>query len=199
MDSVQTIVSELVMYRYAALFVVTFLSSLGFPLPAAASTIAAAAFASQGYLNIYAVLAVALAGNITGDISLYSIVRKFGPGVLRFLGLKKYLSTSAFQDVTKTVDAYKAPVLIASRLQVQTTAIVNILCGLGKMNFRKFAFYISIGEATQILAYGLLGYVFAESWEALYSVVGKFGWVIAIVMTVSVTWASKHAIRRMLK
>jgi membrane-associated protein len=169
------------------------------PLPAAPSTIAAAAFASEGYLNIWAVLLVVVTGNVLGDITMYMLVRTFGRKVLRWIGLKKIADAPALKNIETTIDTYKAPVLIFSRFQVQTTAIVNIISGLGKMNFKKFLFYIFIGELLQATCYILLGYMFAESWESVYAAVGKFSWIIAIIITIVVTAGSNKIIRRILK
>lgn len=198
-DFFQNLLSDLLLYRYATLFLVNFLSCIGFPLPAAPSTIAAAAFASQGFLDMKLVLLSAISGNIIGDISAYWLVRIFGPQVLHWIGLGKYLATPAFRNVERTVDTYKAPVLIASRFQVQATAVVNIISGLARLNFRRFAFYIVIGEMLQVVVYVVVGYVFADSWQALYAVVGKFGWLIALVTAIVVTMASNKVIKRMLK
>lgn len=195
----QSLLSELLVYRYATLFLVSFFSCIGFPLPAAPSTIAAAAFASQGFLDIRLVLVGAVAGNILGDIAAYWLVRLCGPRVLRWIGLRKYLATPTFRDVEKTVDTYKAPVLIASRFQVQATAVVNILSGLARLNFRRFLLYIAIGEVLQVFVYAVVGYMFADSWQALYAVVGKFGWLVALIMAIAVTMASNKVIKRLLQ
>lgn len=195
----QSLLSDLLLYRYATLFLINFLSCIGFPLPAAPSTIAAAAFASQGFLDMKLVLLSAISGNIAGDISAYWLVRTFGSRVLHWIGLSKYLATPAFRNVERTVDTYKAPVLIASRFQVQATAVVNIISGLARLNFRRFAFYIIVGETLQVVVYVVIGYVFADSWQILYAVVGKFGWLVALVTAIVVTMASNKVIKRMLR
>lgn len=195
----QGLLSDLLLYRYATLFLINFLSCIGFPLPAAPSTIAAAAFASQGFLDMKLVLLSAISGNILGDIAAYWLVRLCGPRVLHWIGLGKYLTTPAFRNVEKTVDTYKAPVLIASRFQVQATAVVNIISGLARLHFKRFAFYIVIGEMLQVIVYVVVGYTFADSWQALYAVVGKFGWLVALTMAIAITMASNKVIKRMLK
>lgn len=195
----QSLLSELLLYRYLTLFLINFLASLGFPLPAAPSTIAAAAFASQGFLNIQWVLLSAMAGNILGDITMYWLVRMYGPRVLHWFGLQKYLATPAFRDVERTVDTYKAPVLIASRFQVQATGVVNIISGLARLHFQRFLFYIVVGEVLQVLVYAGIGHMFADSWQALYAVVGKLGWLIALGIAIGITVASNKVIKRLLR
>lgn len=198
-DLFQSLLSELLLYRYFTLFLINFLASLGFPLPAAPSTIAAAAFASQGFLNIHSVLLSAIAGNILGDVAMYWLMRLCGPRVLHWFGFRKYLDTPAFRDVERTVDTYKAPILIASRFQVQATGVVNIISGLARLSFKRFAFYIVVGEIVQVLVYASIGHVFADSWQALYAVVGNLGWLIALLVAIGITVASNRVIKRLLR
>jgi membrane protein DedA with SNARE-associated domain len=144
------VLSLLLVYRYAALFIITFLGSLGFPVPAGPTTIAASAFAVQGYLNIFWVMVFGSAGNISGDLVMYWLVRRYGHKALLWLRLRKLADSPALRNVEATADTYKAPVIIASRFQVQATAVVNIIAGLGKMNFKRFASLVVIGEILQM-------------------------------------------------
>lgn len=185
-------------YKYVALFLITFAASFGLPVPAAPSTIAAAAFASEGYLDIRLVFVANVFGSILGDISMYLVMRTFGRQALTYLGLKHWLSTPALENVEKTASAYKAPIIVISRFQVQATALVNIIAGLVPLNFRRFTKLIILGELLQSITYTCLGFLFAESWEALYDLIGKFGWLVAISLTIFMTIASKKIAKRVL-
>ena len=186
-------------YKYLALFVITFGASFGLPLPAAPSTIAAAAFASEGYLDIKLVFIANALGSIFGDLSMYLVMRTFGRRALIWVGLKHWLNTPALQNVEQTANAYKAPIIILSRFQVQTTALVNIIAGLVPLNFKRFAKLITLGELLQSVVYTAIGFLFAKSWEALYELIGKFGWLVAIFLTIFMTIASQKIAKRMLK
>ncbi len=194
-----TILPTLWGYKYVALFSVTFAASFGLPVPAAPSTIAAAAFASQGYLDIRLIFIANALGSIFGDLAMYTVMRIFGRKALIWVGLRHWLDTPALQNVEQTASAYKGPIIILSRFQVQATALVNIVAGLVPLNFRRFARLAIIGELFQALIYTSIGYIFAESWEALYELIGKFGWLVAIVLTISMTVASHKITKRMLK
>lgn len=193
------ILSLLLVYKYPALFIITFLGSLGFPVPAAPSTIAASAFAGQGYLNIFWVMVFGSAGNIGGDITLYWLVQRFGRKVLYWLHLRKLADSPLLRDVEATAKTYSAPVIIASRFQVQATAIVNIIAGLGKMDFKRFALLVCAGEILQMAFYVAIGYLFAGTWQAIYAVVGKFSWIIAIVLSIFFTIVSTKLMQRKIK
>jgi membrane protein DedA with SNARE-associated domain len=194
----QAIVSYILIYRYAALFVVSFLSSLGVPLPAAASAVAAAAFASQGYLNVFWLVVVGALGNIVGDLTMYWLMRRYGKRFLLWVGLRRLAESPALRNVEGTVETYKTWVVIASRFQDQATTIVNIISGLGKMDIKRFALLVSVGDVLQITFYIAIGSVFADNWQSVYSAVGKLGWIIALVLAIAVTALSTRAIKRVL-
>jgi membrane protein DedA with SNARE-associated domain len=192
----QSFLGPLLVYRYAALFVITFLGSLGFPVPAAPSTIAASAFAGQGYFNLFWVMVSGSLGNIGGDVTMYWLVRRYGKKVLQWFRLKSLAESPALLNVEATVETYKAPVIIISRFQVQATALVNVIAGLGRMDFKRFFWLVVGGEILQMAFYVAIGYVFADSWQALYDAVGKFGWIIALALAVVITMASTKIIEK---
>src|ERR1700733_588887 len=95
----QNILGFLLVYKYVALFLVAFSSSLGIPLPAGSSTMASAAFASQGYLNIFGVLVVGALGNILGDFAMYGLSKRYGKKILYWLHLQKLADSKPLKDV----------------------------------------------------------------------------------------------------
>ncbi len=197
--TLQHILSFILVYRYTALFIVSFLSSLGIPLPAAASAVAAAAFASQGYLNFFWLIVVGAAGNILGDIAMYWLMRRYGKKLLVRVGLRRLAESRILQDVEHTVTTYEAPLLIASRFQDQATLFVNIISGLGRLDFKRFALFASIGDILQIVLYVSIGTVFSNNWQDVYNVVGRFSWVLAIAIVTVVVVVTVRAFREVLK
>ena len=174
----QNILGFVLTYKYVALFFVTFLSSVGVPLPAGPSVMASAAFASQGYIDVLLVIAVGFLGNVLGDTCMYLISRKYGAQILHFLRLDRLIKPKSLEHVEKIEDRYRAVTLIVSRFQDQTTALVNIIAGLAHMNMKKFLLYIIIGDILQILFYVGIGYFFSASWQSIYNTVGVFSWLI---------------------
>ena len=179
----QNIAAWFVVYKYPTLFVVAFLSSLGIPLPAGSSTVAFAAFASQGYLNIFAVMIVDVCGNILGDISMYGLTHKYGRKVLNWFHLGKIVESKPLRTIESAAaeKPYSAAAIIISRFQDQATAIVNAIAGLGRMRFKSFFLYVVIGDILQILFYSSIGYFFAANWQAFYNTLGIFSWLIVVV------------------
>jgi membrane protein DedA with SNARE-associated domain len=195
----QHIASFILVYRYIALFFISFASSLGIPVPAAASAVAAAAFASQGYLNIAELILFGGLGNILGDLTMYWLMRLYGKRVLLWLGLRKLANSPLLTDVESTVEKYKAFVIIASRFQDQATTLVNIISGLGRMSIKRFFLLTSIGDFLQITFYVLLGFIFADNWQEIYGALGKLGWIVALVVVLVIVVFSTGAIKKFYK
>jgi membrane-associated protein len=177
----QNILGSLLVYKYVALFIITFFSSLGIPFPAGSSVIASGAFASQGYFNIFTVLIISFCGNALGDISMFFLSRFYGKRFLEWIHLGRMTETKAFSRLTDVMDRHSARMLIVSRFQDQTTTLVNVIAGLGDMTFKHFCLYALIGDILQILFYSGIGYFFASNWDTLYSTIGVFIWLIIIV------------------
>jgi len=64
---IQIILPYILLYKYFALFLITFLASIAVPIPAGALLVASAAFAIHGYLNIFTIIIVVTIANILGD------------------------------------------------------------------------------------------------------------------------------------
>ena len=160
---------------------------------------ASAAFASQGYLNIYMVMTVGALGNILGDISMYGLSKRYGERVLRWFHLGKVAESKPLKNVERVEKKYSSTAIIASRFQDQATAIVNVLAGLGRMEFKPFLIYATIGDILQILFFSGIGYFFAESWQSLYNTVGVFSWIIILVTIIISIFVANKVKKRMIE
>ncbi len=195
----QYILGLLLVYKYVALFLVAFASSMGIPLPAGSSTMASAVFASQGYLNIFAVMVVGALGNILGDITMYGLSKKYGKKFLDWFHLKKLAESKALKNIEGVEKRYSAVVIITSRFQDQATTIINVISGLGNMKFKRFLLFIIIGDILQIVFYCSIGYFFAENWQSLYNTVGVFSWLIVLITIIISILVAKKFSKNMLK
>ena len=194
----QPILEYLLAYRYAALFVVTFFPAFGLPLPSAPSLMASAALASQGVFNIIWVVIVAALGNILGDNIMYWLARLFGTQIFNKIGLRKIVQSEIFQSLENEINKHSKIVVLLSRAQIQTTAAVNLLAGLGRMSYRTFFVYSLIGEILQVLVYAGLGYAFGRNWEVVYAIVGQFTIVIALLLSLVLLLLSRKVSHYML-
>jgi len=144
------LLSFLLLYNYVALFGITYLAALALPVPSAATLMASAAFASQGYFNFFWVIIVACLGNIMGDNTGYWLARRYGRSILYRVGFKRVLDSSNFQSIEKQVKCRPALIVFFSRFQVWATLSVNLISGLSKMRYASYLFYEVLGEIIQV-------------------------------------------------
>ncbi len=193
----QPILAYLLLYKYWALFLVTFLSAIALPLPSAPSLMAAAAFAGQGYFNIAAVVLVATAGNIAGDLICYLLARKYGRPVLVRLGFKRFLESPTYDWIQDEFREYRFWAVFLSRINVLTTITVNIVAGLTRMPLKTFFYYALLGETVQVLFYTAIGYAFGSNWQAIYGIFGRFTVVLILAILLLMTMASNKIQKRL--
>jgi len=197
---VQIILPYILLYKYTALFGITFLASLAVPIPAGSLLIASSAFASQGYFNIYILLTVVIIANLLGDNVSYWVARKYGEKVLsRIPFIKKILDSKNFIVIEKNIAKRPGLVIIISRFEVISTLTINFICGLGRTTYKKFMIYEVIGTFCSVLFYAIIGYTFGDSWQAVNKLVGNFSilFFLAIALGISLFW--KQIVKRLNK
>jgi membrane-associated protein len=180
----QTILPYILLYKYVALFVVTFLSSLALPIPAGTLLVATAAFASQGYFNIVIILLVVIIANILGDNICFWLARLFGKRILYKIGLRRVLESKNFKLIEKGIAQKPGIIIFVSRFEAIATLSVNIISGLGDMPYKKFLLFESMGAVVDAVLYGMIGYLFADSWQAVNNLIGNFSIGIFLLIAV---------------
>lgn len=130
---------------------------------------------------------------------MYALSRKYGKKVLYWLHLGKLVESKPLKDVERVENNYSALAIIMSRFQDQATAIVNIVAGLGNMEFKRFATYAVIGDILQIAFYSGIGYFFAANWQALYNTIGLFSWLIVLATIIISILLVRRITKKMLR
>lgn len=155
-DFIQNMLPHLLLYKYAALFAVTFLSAFALPLPSTTSLVAAAGFASQGHLHIGLVILWAVLGNVIANNIAYWAARFFGVSIFRL----KITKSSIFHFMEAHLKKHSKLIIFWSRFQVVPTIAVNILSGITRSDYRTFFMYSLFGETAQVFMFACIGYFF---------------------------------------
>lgn len=195
---VQAILPYILLYKYWALFIITFLASLALPIPAGTLLVASAAFASRGTFNIYLLIIVATLANIAGDNLAFFLARMYGRKVLYKVGfIKKILTSKQVRLIEKVIRKKPGFVIFVTRFEVMATLTANLMSGLSEVPYKKFLFFEILGAVASVLFYGLLGYFFGNSWEAVNRVIGNFTIVFFLLIIVAVTLFWKRIINNL--
>ena len=184
---IKFILPFVLLYKYWALFGITFIAALVLPVPPGTLIMASSAFAYQGYFDFKLVLLSAIAGNILGDNLGYFLARKYGVSVLSRIGFKKILASKRFKEVELLVRRRPGFILFISRFEVFTNLSVNLIAGMSRVPYPKYALFVAIGEICQVTLYGSIGYFFGSNWERIGAAIGHtFLIIIAVLVAVLV-------------
>ena len=174
----QNLIAYLILYKYLTIFIIAFAAALILPIPSGSVLMAASAFASIGYFDIYWVIIISIIGNILGDNLCYFIARKYGKDVLSRIGFRRILESNTFKKLEIKFNKHSSPIIFISRFEVLSTLSVNLLSGLSKTRYKKYFLYESLGSVAQVCLYSSVGYFFADNWESVNS---KFGGIVFIM------------------
>ena len=117
---------------------------IGFFLPGDSLLFTAGFLASQGFLNIYLLLAVSFIGAVLGDSFGYAFGRKVGPKIFNkedsLLFNKDHL-----RRANEFYEKHGGKAIILARFMPIIRTFAPILAGVGRMSYSKFLSYNIIG------------------------------------------------------
>ena len=185
---VQLILPYLLLYKYYAIFAITFVAALAFPVPPGTLLMASAAFASQGYLSFFWVVVIGSLGNIAGDNLGYWLARISGMRVLRKAAFfRKVIDSDKYIQVTDKLLKKPGFFILITRFEVFSNLAGNIICGLSEIPYGKYLLFEVIGEVAQVLAYCSIGYVIGDNWAYVSGLISRFLLVIVLIAALLVT------------
>lgn len=160
-----SILSFLLIYKYAALFVVSFGAAFLFPLPSSSLLAASGAFAAQGYFNLEYVLIASFLGNFCGDTTGYLLGRLYGEDTLRKFGFSHMFDSKKYTQIQQYMSHFSYPIIYFSRFVTGIGPAVNIISGITQLPYKKYFPIEVAGEISFVLVYGLTGYYLGSAWE----------------------------------
>lgn len=188
---VQIIIPYILLYKYIAIFIFTFLASSAIPIPSGTLLVASSAFASQGYFNITTIFIVAFTASLMGDNLSYWITRLYSKKILSKIKFtNRILNSKNFIIIEKSIKNHPGPFVFISRFEVISTLATNFICGLSKMPYNKFIVFEITGSFANILFYSALGYLFGDNWQAVNKLIGNFSILLflLIILCLSIFW-----------
>lgn len=171
------------LYGYAGLFSVAFLeSSFFFPLPGDSLLFTAGIFATQGYFNIYLLVAVFFVATFLGSIFGYWL----GLHTVRLQKYTWYRKLVSEQHLRKVHDFYVTYGMVAivfARFIPIVRTFAPIGAGVGKMNYKLFIKYNLIGAILWAGGVTMLGYYLGKAFPQIQD---YFSLIIVLIVLVSV-------------
>jgi membrane-associated protein len=186
MSPTDYLLSALGIYGVPVLFAALLVGSIGVPLPASLLLLAAGSFVAQDELALWPVLGMAAAGAILGDNIGYVLGRWGGRRMANRLS-----RLVGGQDLLAQAEASLkrwegAGVFFSRWLLTPLGPFVNIMSGLRRYSWPRFAVYCVTGEALWVLLYVTLGRSFSDRVLAMSDFFGAFTWAIVGLLVLAV-------------
>lgn len=150
---------------YLGLFGIVFAESgllIGFFLPGDSLLFTAGFLASQGFLNIWILIIITFIGAVLGDNFGYGMGKKFGPRVFAVeseKGIRSFLFHRDHLERAKIFyEKHGGKTIVLARFLPVIRTFVPILAGIGKMEYKKFAFFNVFGAVLWVVSLTWLGY-----------------------------------------
>jgi len=169
-------------YGVFILFVVTFLSCLCVPIPSSLMMLAAGSFAATGDMDTVTTIAAAYTGAVAGDNTGYLLARTFGTRLTGWLDANP--KRAKLRDGAKSYMDKKGPVSIflSCWLVAPLGPYVNLVSGLTRFNWVKFALWGALGEVFWVGIYIGLGYNFSAQITTLANILSNIsGFIVALL------------------
>lgn len=136
---------------------------VGFFLPGDSLLFTVGLLVAGGVLHISLPVLVLLAivGAVAGNLVGYWIGRKAGPAI--FNRANSRLFRREYVDRThEFFERYGARAIVLARFVPIVRTFITVMAGVGRMSFRRFAVYSSIGGAIWVVAVTVLGYFLGQ-------------------------------------
>jgi membrane protein DedA with SNARE-associated domain len=187
-------------WGYLALFVATFVSSMGIPVGSEIAMGYAGALASGHVVHpapiaLVPAILVALAGEVAGSGAGYAIGRFGGRPLVDKWGHFILLTHRDLDRAEAWFARRGDPFVFFGRLIPLLRSFVSFAAGLGEMAVAKFAIYTTLGCAVWCTALISIGYGLGASYEKVLKKFSYVGYAVAVIAVVVIAIALIHRIR----
>jgi membrane protein DedA with SNARE-associated domain len=187
--STHTIDGWLSSYGYLVVFLLVMIESIGVPVPGETALIGAALYAGSTHkLEIWWVIAVAIAGAVLGDNIGFSIGRYGGAKLLLRYGHKIHLHEGRLKIGIWLFRRHGGKVVFWGRFVSILRTWAAFLAGANHMDWPRFLVFNAAGGIVWATLYGVLYYVFGNTLQKLSTTIdvtiGVAGGVLLIVFVV---------------
>jgi membrane protein DedA with SNARE-associated domain len=188
-------------WGYVAVFVLSFISSMGLPVGAELAVIYGGVLASgqiphePHHLNLVVVIVLATLGELVGSMAGY-LIGYFGgrPLVDRF-GKYVLLTHRDLDRAESWFGRHGEPLVLFGRFIPLLRSFVSLAAGLGEMAIAKFVAFTLIGCAIWCTALASLGYALGSSYNHTLKAFSDVGYVLAALAVVAVVVLFIHRLR----
>jgi membrane protein DedA with SNARE-associated domain len=201
-------------YSYFAIFLLSFISSMGIPVGSELAIIGGGALASGEvhmlmsdghqspeffHLSLVLVILLAILGEVLGSTAGYLIGDKGGRVAVDKWGKYLLLAHKDLDRAEAWFDRHGEPLVLFGRFIPLLRSFVSFAAGLAEMAFAKFLLFTVIGCAVWCTALSLLGYSLGGTYDHVQKSFSDATYVIAVLAIVAVALLIWHRVRTVRK
>lgn len=181
---------------YPVLFLLVMAESSGVPVPGETSLIAAAVLASQGQLEIAAVIPLAATAAIVGDNIGYQIGRRGGRWILKRPGRFHRQRLQVLDTGEPFFERHGSKAVFFGRFLLGLRVWASWLAGATHMRWRSFLFWNALGGICWATGVGLIAYFLGNAAGDALQTFGIFGLLAVVVVAAGLLVAHLRHRRR---
>jgi membrane protein DedA with SNARE-associated domain len=188
-------------WGYLAVFVLSFISSMGLPVGSEVAIIYGGVLASgqipnePHHLSLVVVIVVATVAEVLGSLAGYLIGYYGGRPLVDRVG-KYVLLTHRDLDRAEAWFARRGePVVLFGRFVPLLRSFVSFAAGLGEMALAKFLLFTVIGCAIWCTALTSLGYSLGSSYHHVLKAFSYAGYLAAVLAVIAIALVFVHRVR----
>jgi membrane protein DedA with SNARE-associated domain len=171
-------------FTYAGLLGVLILCGMGVPIPEDVALLAGGFLVHRGVIQYPQTLAVALIGVVAGDNSLFYLGRRFGTGLVTYLGIGRPRSQRQIDRLKEFMRRHGHRAILYARFIAGLRALVYLTAGSLGVSPLRFFLYDLAGAVISVPIVVTLGYLFGNQIEAVLHYIGgveKLVWVMVVL------------------
>ncbi len=197
-------------YSYLAVFVLSFISSMGLPVGAELAIIGGGALASGQvhmlasngqtspqvfHASLAAIILLAVLGEVLGSLAGYFIGLYGGRPLVDRFGRYVLLSHKDLDRAEAWFARHGEPLVLFGRFIPLLRSFVSFAAGLAEMAIPKFILFTVIGCAIWCTALASLGYSLGSSYNHVQRSFSDAGYVLAALAVIAVVLLFVHRVR----
>src|SRR5438132_5741939 len=187
-------------YGYVAVFVLMVAESACLPVPSELVMTFAGALAAGAVpgtsLNLIAVIAAGVAGNLVGSYIAWAVGRYGGQPALRRWGHRLWLRDHDLDRATDWFGRYGPKAVLIGRVLPVVRTFISLPAGIAGMEPVRFGIYTLIGCIPWTAALAYAGYAVGANWQSIVNGFRGPTFIIAAVVVISLAAAIWRYARR---
>lgn len=171
-------------FTYIGLLMVLFLCGLGIPIPEDITLVIGGYLTYQGLTHYPQTVFVGIAGVIIGDLTLYSIGRKWGTGIINHHRFNWIFTEKRMEKAQRYLRKYGKRTIFIARFLSGVRGGVHLTAGALRMSVFDFFIMDFLAALLSVPIFVFIGYYFGEHIDKAASFISRSSHIfLAVVIT----------------